>query len=213
MHRKLAAAARETAVEARDLACVRSARLVFSGISVRVPAGVLCAVTGPNGSGKSSLLRVLAGLLRPAAGTVTYDGRGDDEPFVHYLGHADALKPTLTLREVLRFWAALFDAQGSEGKPDPAAVAESVGLAHALDFPTGVLSEGQRRRAGLARLLLAARPLWLLDEPAASLDRDGDALLGRLMADHLAGGGMIVAATHQQLPLAPGQVLELGALR
>ena len=213
MHRKLAAAARETAVEARDLACVRSARLVFSGISVRVPAGVLCAVTGPNGSGKSSLLRVLAGLLRPAAGTVTYDGRGDDEPFVHYLGHADALKPTLTLREVLRFWAALFDAQGSQGSRDPAAVAESVGLAHALDFPTGVLSEGQRRRAGLARLRLSARPLWLLDEPAASLDRDGDALLGRLMADHLAGGGMIVAATHQQLPLAPGRVLELGAVR
>jgi heme exporter protein A len=211
VHRKLAAGARETAVEARDVACVRAGRLVFSGLSFRAAAGVLCAVTGPNGSGKSSLLRVLAGLLRPAAGTVTYDGRGEDEPFVHYLGHADALKPTLTLREVLRFWAALFDAQDTQGRCDPSAVAEIVGLAHALDFPTGVLSEGQRRRAGLARLLLAARPLWLLDEPAAALDRDGDALLGRLMAEHLAAGGMIIAATHQPLPLAPHQGLELGA--
>ena len=211
MHRKLAAGAREAAVEARDLACVRAGRLVFSGLSFRAPAGVLCAVTGPNGSGKSSLLRVLAGLLRPAAGTVIYDGRGAHEPFVHYLGHADALKPTLTLREMLRFWAAVFDAYGSEGRCDSAAAAETAGLAHALDLPTGVLSEGQRRRAGLARMLLAARPRWLLAEPAAALDRDGDALLGRLMEEHLAGGGMIVAATHQPLPVAPDQVLELGA--
>jgi heme exporter protein A len=213
VHRKLAAGARETAVEARDLACVRAGRLVFSGLSFRSSAGVLCAVTGPNGSGKSSLLRILAGLLSPAAGTVIYDGRGEDEPFVHYVGHADALKPTLTLREMLRFWAALFGASASEASCDPAAAAEAAGLAHALDLPTGVLSEGQRRRAGLARLLLAARPLWLLDEPAASLDRDGDALLRRLMAEHLAGGGMIVAATHQPLPLAPHQVLELGAVK
>ena len=211
MHRKLAAGARETAIEARDLACVRAGRLVFSGVSFRAPAGALCAVTGPNGSGKSSLLRVLAGLLRPAAGTVAYDGRGEDEPFVHYLGHADALKPALTLSEVLRFWMALFDAQGSEGSCDPSSAAERAGLAHALDLPTGVLSEGQRRRAGLARLLLAPRPLWLLDEPAAALDRDGEALLGRLMAEHLENGGMIVAATHQPLPLAPDQALELGA--
>jgi heme exporter protein A len=192
-------------VEARDLACVRGGMLVFSGLSFRVAPGNLLAVIGPNGSGKSSLLRVLAGLIRPEAGTLRFAGAGEEEGFAHYLGHADALKPALSLRETLRFWAALYG--GRAGGIDDAA--GRVGLGHALDLPVAVLSAGQRRRAGLARLLVAQRPLWLLDEPGAALDRDGEALLGRLMADHRAAGGTIVAATHQDLPLAPDAVLDL----
>ncbi len=162
---------------------------------------------GPNGAGKSSLLRILAGLLRPQAGGLDFEGRGES-PFAHYLGHADALKPALTLRETLRFWAALYAAAE---QPAIAAAAEIVGLGHALDLPVGVLSAGQRRRAGLARLLVAPRPVWLLDEPAASLDSDGEALVGRLMRDHVAADGLIVAATHQPLPAAPDAVLTLAA--
>jgi heme exporter protein A len=177
---------------------------VFSGLSFRVTPGNLLAVIGPNGSGKSSLLRVLAGLIRPEAGTLRFAGAGEEEGCAHYLGHADALKPALSLRETLRFWAALYG--GRAGGIDAAG---RVGLGHALDLPVAVLSAGQRRRVGLARLLVAARPLWLLDEPGAALDRDGEALLGRMMADHRAEGGTIVAATHQDLPLAPDAVLDL----
>lgn len=194
-------------MEARDLACARGGRTVFSAVSFRLAAGGVLAVTGPNGSGKSSLLRVVAGLLRRDAGRLAFEGAGE-EPFIHYLGHADALKPVLSLAETLRFWAALF--HGAEG-PAVEAVADSVGLRHALDLPVGVLSAGQRRRAGLARLLVSPRPLWLLDEPLAALDADGEALVARLMADHVAAGGLIVAATHQPLPVASCAELKLAA--
>lgn len=194
-------------VEARDLACVRGGRLVFVDVSFDAAAGSLLTVTGPNGAGKSSLLRILAGLLRPEAGSLAFHGRDPDEPVAHYLGHADALKPALSLRETLSFWAALY---GAERQPDFASTAARVGLGHALDLPAGVLSAGQRRRAGLARLLMTPRPLWLLDEPGAALDRDGELLLGTMMAEHLAAGGLIVAATHQDLPIPPHQELELG---
>jgi heme exporter protein A len=194
-------------VEVRDLACVRGGRLVFSGLGFRLSAGELLAVTGPNGSGKSSLLRVLAGLLRPEAGSLAFHGRSEEESVAHYLGHADALKPALSLRETLRFWAALH----SGAEPGVASAADRVGLGHALELPAGVLSAGQRRRAGLARLLVAPRPLWLLDEPGSALDREGEALLGRLMAEHLAAGGLIAAATHQALPHAPHRTLDMAS--
>ena len=168
----------------------------------------MLAVIGPNGSGKSSLLRVLAGLLRPESGTLQLTGRATDEAVAHYLGHADALKSALTLRETLRFWAALYG--GADGLTG---AADAVGIAHAMDLPAGVLSTGQRRRAALARLLLAPRPLWLLDEPLSALDRDGEALLGALMRDHLGRGGMVVAATHQNLPIVPDSVLDLSLPR
>lgn len=194
-------------MEARDLACTRGGRPVFTGASFRVGAGGVAAVTGPNGSGKSSLLRIIAGLLRREAGSLFFEGAGE-EPFIHYLGHADALKPALTLAETLRFWAALFQDVGGRGVE---AAADVVGLRHALDLPVGVLSAGQRRRAGLARLLVSPRPLWLLDEPLASLDAEGEALVARLMAEHCAGGGLIVAATHQALPVASDVELSLAA--
>ena len=194
-------------MEALDLACVRGGRLVFANLSFRVAPKSLLAVVGPNGSGKSSLLRVVAGLIRLEAGTLRFEGGGPDDTVAHYLGHVDGLKPALSLRETLRFCAALY--QGS--RSDIAAAAARVGLGHALDLPVAVLSAGQRRRAALARLLIAPRPLWLLDEPSAALDRDGEALLGRLMAEHLAAGGTIIAATHQDLPVAAAAVLDLAA--
>jgi heme exporter protein A len=193
------------AVEGRGLACARGGRSVFADASFQVRSGAALAVTGPNGSGKSSLLRIIAGLLRAQAGTLTFEGAGET-PFIHYLGHADALKPALSLAETLRFWAALY---GNAERPVDAA--EDVGLAHALGLPVGVLSAGQRRRAGLARLLVSPRPLWLLDEPFAALDAEGEALLARLMVGHLEAGGLIVAATHQTLPLSPVAVMSLAA--
>jgi heme exporter protein A len=199
------------AIEATDLACSRAGRVVFTGVSFRLERGRVLAVTGPNGSGKSSLLRLLAGLLQPHAGMLRLDGRGENEPVTHYVGHADTLKAALTLRETLRFWTAVYRQQGRVTlDPDFDEAAEIVGLHHALDFSVGALSAGQRRRAGLARLLLSPRPLWLLDEPIASLDHDGETLLASLMTDHLSGGGLIVAATHQDLPIAVDATINLG---
>ncbi len=199
-------------LEADALACSRGGRAVFSGLSFRLGAGELLAVTGPNGAGKSSLLRLIAGLLRPDSGTLRIEGGGEDDAVIHYLGHADALKPALSLRETLRFWTSVYGPSRAIADHAIETMAEHVGLGHALSLPVGVLSAGQRRRAALARIMLAPRPLWLLDEPAAALDSEGEALLGHLMQHHLQGGGVIVAATHQDLAIAPHLSVDLGAL-
>jgi len=168
-------------------------------------------VVGPNGAGKSSLLRLLAGLIRPESGYFRIEGASAEEAVVHYLGHADPLKSALTLRETLRFWGAVYRQRGRVPvDADFNEAADIVGLRHALDLPVGVFSAGQRRRAALARLVLSCRQLWLLDEPTSSLDRDGETKLGGLMKDHLARGGLIVAATHADLPIQADQTLELG---
>lgn len=199
-------------LDVRDLGCVRGGRSVFSGLSFRLAQGNALAVVGPNGAGKSSLLRLIAGLLRPESGTIRIEGGEEDAAIAHYLGHADALKPALTLRETLRFWSAVYRQQGRVALDDDIdEAAEIAGVGHALDFHVAVLSAGQRRRAAFARLLLAPRPLWLLDEPTSSLDSDGEALLGRLMTAHLSQGGLIVAATHQDLPVPAHASLSLGA--
>jgi heme exporter protein A len=201
------------AIEAANLSCERGGRLVFSGVSFRLRAGQLLAVTGPNGSGKSSLLRLLAGLIRPQAGSLEIRGTSSEDAVTHYLGHADALKPALTFRETLRFWGSVYLQQGRMPvNRDYNEVAETVGLRHALDLPVGFFSAGQRRRAALARLMLSPRPLWLLDEPTSSLDSDGAALLGGLMKDHVTAGGLVVAATHADLPIPPDRTLALGGI-
>jgi heme exporter protein A len=199
------------ALQVTDLGCVRGGRLVFSGISFRVERGQLLAVTGPNGSGKSSLLRLLAGLLRPETGRVRLEGAGEDAGAIHYLGHADGLKSAQTLRETLRFWATVYAQNGRVAvESDFDEAAGSVGLRHALELPVAVLSAGQRRRASLARFILSERPLWLLDEPLTSLDREGELMLGELVHRHRAGGGMVVAATHQDLPVQAHAFIRLG---
>jgi len=156
------------------------------------------ALVGPNGSGKSSLLRLIAGLLRPSAGQIELQG-GEAERTIgeqtHYLGHLDALKPALTVAENLGFWAGYL---GDRASPADEALA-AVGLGGLTDLPAAYLSAGQRRRLSLARLLAVPRPIWLLDEPASGLDAAGQDRLTELMREHLGTGGMVVAATHGPL--------------
>jgi heme exporter protein A len=195
---------------AEGLTCVRGDRQVFAGVSFAVAAGEALAVTGRNGAGKSSLLRLVAGLIAPAGGTLALEG-GDSEATIgeqaHYLGHLDALKPSLTVLENLEFWTKVLGA-GAPPAPDSL---EAVGIGALGGLPAGYLSAGQKRRLSLARLLSVKRPLWLLDEPTAALDVAAQAMFAGLVRTHLAGGGLVLVATHQpldvptrELALAPG---------
>jgi heme exporter protein A len=171
---------------------------VFSGLDFEAASGELLAVTGRNGSGKTSLLRLIAGLLTISGGSIGLEG-GETELTLpeqaHYLGHRDAMKPALSLLENLGFWR---DFLGGEAF-DPAESLTAVGLDHAARLPAAFLSAGQRRRLSIARLLTARRPIWLLDEPTSALDAAGQSLFATLMRDHLARGGLIIAATHAPL--------------
>ena len=191
---------------AAELACHRGGRAVFAGLSFEVAAGEALIILGRNGAGKTSLLRLIAGLLRPAGGQIVLHG-GDRERTLpeqsHYLGHQDAVKPALSVRENLEFWTRYF------GGGDIAPALEEVGLAAIADLPAAYLSTGQRRRLSFARLLAAARPIWLLDEPTASLDDSALAWLDEAMRAHRADGGIIVSATHGPLGLANAKELRL----
>jgi heme exporter protein A len=200
----------QLSLQAHDLALARGGRRLAQGLSFTLKGGEALLVTGPNGAGKSTLLRVLAGLLAPASGALSLEGAGVEAPGLaaHYLGHAEALKGALTAQENLEFWSAMLK-MGDPGL-DPQAALVRVALSHAPDIPVSYLSAGQRRRVGIARLLVAPRPLWLLDEPTTALDAASQARLAALMKEHLALGGLIVAATHGDLGL-PARELRLGA--
>lgn len=193
-------------LEAHDLTARRGDLLLFSRLSLRVDAGSALLVTGRNGSGKTTLLRMLAGLTLPAEGRVTFRGEPVPAP-AHcvYAGHASALKDELTAAENLRSLADLAGAQPSDDEVASALGAADLTLSR--DLPARVLSQGQRRRIGLARLALLPRPLWLLDEPATALDTAGLALLADLIVKRLRAGGAVVAATHQRLDL-PAELTE-----
>jgi heme exporter protein A len=193
-------------VSAAGLAATRGGRAIFSDIAFSAGDGDLLVVTGPNGAGKSTLLRLIAGLLRPAAGTIVVDPLPEEGlgGAVHYFGHLDALKPGLPVSANLAFWQRL-----QKGGGAVADALDSVGLGGLDVLPVAVLSAGQKRRAALARLLLSSRPVWLLDEPLTALDAAGEAMLGRLIADHRAGGGIVIAATHRALPAEPTATLSL----
>jgi heme exporter protein A len=200
----------------QDLACVRGGRRVFSGVSFAIAAGQALVLTGPNGAGKSSLLRVIAGLVHPAAGSVTLEG-SDPELSVgeqtHYVGHLDPLKPALTVTENLVFWARFLN--GARAADEEALISRGLaaaGLGDLAQLPAGYLSAGQKRRLSLARLLAAPRPIWLLDEPTTALDAASQERLHGLMQAHMAGGGLIVAATHGPLGLAEPLELKLGGV-
>lgn len=193
---------------ATELACVRGGRTVFSGLSFAVGTGEALQVVGPNGAGKSSLLRVVAGLVRIAAGHVDLEGGDPDASLseqAHYLGHQDALKPSLSVAENLDFWARYLD-----GGAALAPALDAVGLGAIGHLPAGYLSAGQRRRLSIARLIAVERPLWLLDEPTSALDAAAQAMLAALMHKHLAAGGMILAATHGPIGLEDAKELRLG---
>ncbi len=197
-------------LRASRLSVERGGRIVFSELSFAIESGESLVVTGRNGAGKSTLLRALAGLLPLAQGDISLEPRADENlcEHMHYIGHADALKGTLTVSENLEFYAALLDL--GEGGMEPRAALAAFGLGHVAHLPATYLSAGQRRRAALAKLLVARRPIWLLDEPTTALDAASQAFMAGAMAEHLSGGGIIVAATHAKLDL-PARELNLGA--
>jgi heme exporter protein A len=180
-----------------DVACARGGRLLFEGLSLDLAAGEAALVTGPNGAGKSSLIRLAAGLLRPAAGAVERSGAAAlaDEGL--------ALDPRLTLERALGFWGKLDGNDGSAG-------ITAMGLARLAAVPVRMLSTGQRKRAALARVISSGAGLWLLDEPANGLDTDGQERLASAIATHRAQGGAILAASHQPLGLDGAQSVILG---
>jgi heme exporter protein A len=194
-------------LSASDLACRRGGREVFAGLSFSVGSGEALAVRGRNGAGKSSLLRLVAGLVRLAAGRLDLEG-GDAELTLaeqaHYLGHQDAQKPSLTVAENLRFWSDFLGGATDIGEPLAA-----TGLTALADLPAAYLSAGQRRRLSIARLLAVKRPIWLLDEPTSSLDAAAQEALADFMRSHLAGGGIILAATHGPLGIEGANELYL----
>jgi heme exporter protein A len=195
---------------AEKLSATRGGRILFAGLSFSVAGGEALLVTGPNGAGKTTLLRTLAGFLTPETGQLRLDGSGAEASIAeqcHYVGHANAVKLSLTVSENADFWGGFL---GGGGDRRDAAFA-TFGLEALRDIPTGYLSAGQRRRAGLMRLVLAPRPIWLLDEPTSSLDRAGQEMLADVVNAHLAGGGLVVAATH--LPLGFDRARELSLNR
>ena len=198
-------------LSAHEIAIERGGRLILSGVSFEARAGAPLLLVGPNGSGKSSLLRAVAGFLPLAAGTLTLQG-GAAEAVIgeqaHYLGHADALKGALTAGENLAFWAAALG--GDSARTAWLAALDRLGLAHVADFPVRALSAGQKRRVALARLLVAPRPVWLLDEPTTALDVAAQSRFALIMREHLAGGGVILAATHAPIGLDGAARLTLG---
>ena len=197
------------------LACRRGERLLFEGLDLQLPPGRMAQLRGPNGAGKTSLLLCLAGIIAITAGSVVVEGRDPDErpgADLGFLPHQSAIKPRLSVAENLQFWAALNG--GAKARIMPAL--ETVGLAPIASIDAGHLSAGQTRRLALARLIMADRPIWLLDEPTAALDANGETLVGALIDNHLARGGIVVASTHHELGLSDQsriQTIALGATR
>ncbi len=200
-------------LEAHDLAARRGTARLFAGLSLRVGAGTALVVTGANGRGKTTLLRILAGFTLPDAGEIRLDG-GAVAPFspklrsaVTFAGHALALKDEFTARENLASLVELAGTPATDAELD--AALERVALASRRSLPARVLSQGQRRRIGLARLALSRRRVWILDEPVTALDTAGAVLLADLVAGHLDRGGLAVAATHAPLGLPPDRTRSL----
>ena len=196
----------------QGLSCFRGGRLVFANLSFALQPGNALVLRGPNGSGKSTLLRLMAGLIQPLKGRIQWsdsDAGITDDPDLHYgrthyVGHADAVKPVLTVTENVAFWARLRSPQS-----DVAGAIDKLGIASLADVPGQFLSAGQKRRVNLARILAVPANLWLLDEPATALDVDAIAALCDAIAEHRAAGGMVVASTHQNLALTDHAVLHL----
>lgn len=201
-----------------DLACIRSERIVFAGLGFALAPGEALILTGPNGSGKSSLLRLMAGIAPPAAGLLRWNGApvaDDREGFsagTLYLGHRDAVKPALSVRENLAFHMAV-RAGGAAPENGPGAgldgALDRLGLSALADMPARLLSAGQTRRLALARVLATPATLWLLDEPTIALDAPSVAAVVDAIAGHRAAGGMVVASTNIALPIGEAGTLDV----
>jgi heme exporter protein A len=194
-----------------NLTCVRGERIVFAGLNFSLSSGDALTLVGRNGSGKTSLLRVMAGLTRSTAGTIAWDdGAVSEDPGrhhgrLHYVSHQDAVKPVLSVQENLMLWTRL--RRGTED--GLAAGLDRFGLTALADIPGRYLSAGQRRRLSLARISATPAALWLLDEPTVALDRESVAALSEAIADHRAGGGMVVVATNVDLDLTNSMTIDL----
>jgi heme exporter protein A len=191
-------------IRVEALALSRGQRVLFEDLSFAAASGEYVEVQGSNGSGKTSLLRAMAGLLAPRSGRVVFEGVEEAALALHYVGHANALKREASVREHLRYWAGLFG--GAAPEQD---VAQTLDLSGVLALPVRALSQGQARRLALSRLIVAPRPVWLLDEPAAALDDAGKAVLNGLIASHRDGGGIVIAAVHEPLAATPSQVVRV----
>lgn len=196
---------------AHNLKIQRGERTIIHDLSFEARAGEALLLTGANGAGKTTLIRTLAGFMRPVAGEIVLDG-GDDEREIgeqcHYVGHLSGLKASLTAVENLDFWGRYLGGTA----PSRDAILEALALFRLdalADVPVGMMSAGQKRRVGLAKLAVVARPLWLLDEPTVSLDQASTEALAGVIRDHLQGGGLVIAATHVPLGLVSASYLRL----
>ena len=195
-------------LRATGLSCGRGGMVLADGLDFSISNGQCLLLRGPNGTGKTTLLLTLAGIVAPLVGFFAIEGTDEDERQLHYCGHRNAIKPRLSVRENLAFWAAVNGPTGI----DPDAALEQVGLGGLDALDAGYLSAGQSRRLALARLLVSHRPLWLLDEPTASLDVEGHELVTRLIDRHLDMGGIAIATTHDPITLPNAARMETLAL-
>lgn len=192
---------------AENLKAERGGEEIFDHLSFTISSGEALVVTGPNGSGKSTLLRIISGLLEPVSGRIRFEGSGGAsvQSLCHYLGHQNAMKPTLTVRENLSFWQSF---QGT-APIDIDVALEQVGL-HGIDhLPFGYLSTGQKRRVSIAKLLTNFKPVWVLDEPTAGLDRASETRFAKLIQEHLSKNGIVIAATHIPLGIDNAKSIDL----
>jgi heme exporter protein A len=195
-----------------DLACQRGGRTLFEGLHFTLAPGEALLVSGPNGAGKTSLLRQIAGLLPLAGGHLSAAGADKEMPLAelcHYVGHLDAAKSSLSVRENLAFWADFL----GEGEGDLAGALDAFGLGPLADFPAGLLSAGQKRKLALSQLFAAPRPVWLLDEPTVSLDAESVRRLDAAIRNHLQSGGIAVVSSHVPLKTRFAHELALGLER
>lgn len=199
---------RELNIKAQRLSIRRGGRLLFSDLDVVLHSGEALLLRGANGTGKSTLLRILAGLLSPETGRLDWSVERDEvDTLRHYFGHLDGLQLNLTVYENLRFFAEIYGAPNA----DIDEALDQVGLLHCADMQAGALSAGQKRRVAFSRLLSVERPVWLLDEPTSALDAASSAKFEVFMTNHVAKGGIVVAATHHDLDIPDVKTIELSS--